>query len=48
MKINKKIYDTILSNYEELILGKHLSEAWINDQSMYCLLYLDISLLVNF
>ena len=30
MKINKKIYDTILSNYEELI-RKHLSEAWIND-----------------
>ena len=31
MKKNKKIYDTLLSKYEELILGKHLSEAWVND-----------------
>ena len=31
MNVNNKIYDTILSKYEELILGKHLTEAWIND-----------------
>jgi 2-polyprenyl-3-methyl-5-hydroxy-6-metoxy-1,4-benzoquinol methylase len=31
MNINKKIYKNILSKYPDLILGKHLSEAWMND-----------------
>lgn len=31
MSINKKIYSDILSKYPDIVLGKHLSESWIND-----------------